>query len=70
MDPLKAGLPAATKERPDGHNHKANRNGEDDWVAPGWAFARPTDRRLMNNRTSADPQRQPLARGLSVTSAR
>jgi formate dehydrogenase major subunit len=41
-----------------GHNHAANRKG-DDWVALGWAFSWPANRRIMYNRTSADPKGNP-----------
>jgi formate dehydrogenase major subunit len=37
----------------DGKNQAANRNG-DDWVALGWGFSWPANRRLMYNRASAD----------------
>jgi formate dehydrogenase major subunit len=46
------------KYRPEGHNHAANRTG-DDWVAQEWGFAWPANRRLMYNRCSADPQGNP-----------
>src|SRR5262249_8076452 len=45
-------------EHPAGHTHAANRSG-DDWVALGWAFAWPANRRLMYNRASADLQGNP-----------
>jgi formate dehydrogenase major subunit len=41
-----------------GHNHAANRRG-DPWVALGWGFAWPANRRLMYNRASADPAGNP-----------
>jgi formate dehydrogenase major subunit len=44
---------AADKDHPRGHNHAANRQG-DDWVALGWGFSWPANRRLMYNRASAD----------------
>jgi formate dehydrogenase major subunit len=47
------GIYAPTPEHPDGHNHAANRKG-DDWVALGWGFSWPANRRLMYNRCSAD----------------
>jgi formate dehydrogenase major subunit len=53
-----SGVYAPTKEEPDGHNHAANRNG-DDWVALGWGFAWPANRRIMYNRASADPAGNP-----------
>jgi formate dehydrogenase major subunit len=49
------GIYAPTTEEPGGHNHAANRKG-DDWVALGWGFAWPANRRLMYNRASADPR--------------
>jgi formate dehydrogenase major subunit len=52
------GIYAPTPEHPDGHNHAANRRG-DDWVALGWGFAWPANRRLMYNRCSADLQGLP-----------
>ena len=53
-----SGVYAPTPDEPDGHNHAANRNG-DDWVALGWAFAWPANRRIMYNRAAADPQGNP-----------
>jgi formate dehydrogenase major subunit len=47
-----------TKDHPKGHNHAANRHG-DDWVALGWGFSWPANRRLMYNRCSADPKGNP-----------
>jgi formate dehydrogenase major subunit len=44
---------AADKDHPRGHNHAADRQG-DDWVALGWGFSWPANRRLMYNRASAD----------------
>src|SRR5205823_10271134 len=41
-----------------GTNHAADRSG-DDWVALGWGFAWPANRRLMYNRASADPEGVP-----------
>ncbi len=38
--------------------HAANRNG-DDWVALGWGFAWPANRRIMYNRAAADPRGNP-----------
>jgi formate dehydrogenase major subunit len=52
------GIYAPTKDQPDGHNHAANRNG-DGWVALGWGFSWPANRRLMYNRASADLQGNP-----------
>jgi len=42
-------------------NHAADRKG-DDWVALGWGFAWPNNRRLMYNRASADPDGIPWAK--------
>ena len=53
-----SGVFAPTAEEPDGHNHAANRNG-DDWVALGWGFAWPANRRIMYNRAAADPRGNP-----------
>ncbi len=53
-----SGVYAPTAEHPDGHNHAANRSG-DDWVALGWGFAWPANRRIMYNRAAADPQGNP-----------
>ncbi|SEP37463.1 formate dehydrogenase major subunit [Amycolatopsis saalfeldensis] len=43
--------------RADGHNHAADRKpgSEQDWVAGGWAWAWPANRRILYNRASADP---------------
>jgi formate dehydrogenase major subunit len=53
-----SGVYAPTKEHPDGHNHAANQGG-DDWVALGWGFSWPANRRVMYNRASADPAGNP-----------
>jgi formate dehydrogenase major subunit len=53
-----SGIYAPTKEHPEGHNHAANRTG-DDWVSLGWGFAWPANRRLMYNRCAADLQGRP-----------
>jgi formate dehydrogenase major subunit len=47
--------------RAEGHNHAANRQpgSEQDWVAPGWAWAWPANRRILYNRASADPDGKP-----------
>jgi formate dehydrogenase major subunit len=42
----------------DGKNQAANRKG-DDWVALGWGFSWPANRRIMYNRCSADPKGHP-----------
>ena len=52
------GVYAPTGEHPNGHNHAANRDG-DDWVALGWGFAWPANRRILYNRASADPAGNP-----------
>jgi formate dehydrogenase major subunit len=52
------GIFAPTPEQPDGHNFAANRK-SDDWVALGWGFSWPANRRLMYNRASADLQGKP-----------
>jgi formate dehydrogenase major subunit len=52
------GIFAPTAEHPLGHNHAANRQG-DDWVSRGWGFAWPANRRILYNRASADPQGNP-----------
>ncbi len=49
-----SGIFAPTPTEPAGHNHAANRKG-DDWVALGWAYAWPANRRVLYNRASADP---------------
>jgi formate dehydrogenase major subunit len=53
-----SGVFAPTAREPAGHNHAANRTG-DDWVAAGWAFAWPANRRILYNRASADPAGSP-----------
>ncbi len=47
--------------RAGGHNHAANRQpgSEQSWVAPGWAWAWPANRRILYNRASADPSGNP-----------
>lgn len=52
------GIYAPTEKEPLGHNFAANRQG-DGWVALGWAFSWPANRRLMYNRASADPKGNP-----------
>jgi formate dehydrogenase major subunit len=52
------GVYAPTKDQPEGHNHAANRKG-DNWVALGWAFSWPANRRILYNRCSADLEGQP-----------
>ena len=53
-----SGVFAPSAGEPQGHNHAANRAG-DDWVALGWGFAWPANRRVLYNRASADPQGRP-----------
>jgi formate dehydrogenase major subunit len=53
-----SGVFAPTAREPDGHNHAANRDG-DDWVSLGWGFAWPANRRILYNRASADPAGKP-----------
>jgi formate dehydrogenase major subunit len=52
------GIFAPSAEHPDGVNHAADRRG-DDWVALGWGFSWPANRRLMYNRASADLKGNP-----------
>ncbi len=52
------GIYAPDKEHPGGYNHAANRHG-DPWVALGWGFSWPANRRQMYNRCSADPKGNP-----------
>ncbi len=56
-----SGVFAPTSESPQGHNHAANRVG-DNWVASGWGFAWPANRRILYNRASADPAGRPWAK--------
>src|SRR5262249_51815489 len=44
-----------------GKNQAANRQG-DDWVAQGWGFSWPANRRILYNRASADPDGRPWAK--------
>jgi formate dehydrogenase major subunit len=53
-----SGIYAPTEDEPLGHNHAANRQG-DRWVALGWGFAWPANRRILYNRASADPAGRP-----------
>jgi formate dehydrogenase major subunit len=52
------GVYVPTEKEPQGHNNAANRQG-DDWVALGWGFSWPANRRLMYNRASADLKGNP-----------
>ncbi len=53
-----SGIFAPTPEYPLGQNRAANRQG-DDWVALGWAFSWPANRRILYNRCSADLDGKP-----------
>jgi formate dehydrogenase major subunit len=55
------GIYAPTAEHPDGHNHAADRKG-DEWVAGGWGFSWPANRRILYNRASADPAGNPWSK--------
>ncbi len=59
------GVFAPTLQEPKGHNHAANRQG-DNWVALGWGFSWPANRRIMYNRCSADPQGNPWAKEMRL----
>jgi formate dehydrogenase major subunit len=52
------GIFAPDDQNPAGVNKAAARKG-DDWVALGWGFAWPANRRIMYNRASADPAGNP-----------
>jgi formate dehydrogenase major subunit len=54
-----SGIYAPTADSPDGHNHAANRGNGPTWNALDWAFAWPSNRRLLYNRASADPGGRP-----------
>ena len=56
-----SGVFAPTPREPGGHNHAANRAG-DNWVSLGWGFSWPANRRVLYNRASADPQGRPWAK--------
>jgi formate dehydrogenase major subunit len=62
------GVFAPTAGEPLGHNHAANRSG-DEWVAPGWAFSWPANRRILYNRASADPEGRPWAKEARLAAA-
>jgi formate dehydrogenase major subunit len=70
-----SGIFAPTEKEPGGHNHAANRKG-DDWVALGWGFSWPANRRVIYNRASADlagrpwPKEARLARQFGTPGAR
>jgi formate dehydrogenase major subunit len=44
-----------------GHNHAANRQG-DEWVSLGWGFSWPANRRMLYNRCSAGPNGEPWSK--------
>lgn len=52
------GVYAPTPEHPGGLNRAMSRT-PDDWVALGWGFAWPANRRIMYNRAAADPAGNP-----------
>lgn len=52
------GIYVPTPEHPEGFNRAASRT-PDDWVALGWGFAWPANRRIMYNRAAADPAGNP-----------
>ena len=53
-----SGIYPPDDQHPDGVNKAAARQG-DDWVALGWGFAWPLNRRIMYNRAAADPAGNP-----------
>jgi formate dehydrogenase major subunit len=53
-----SGIYTPSADNPDGVNKAAARKG-DDWVALGWGFAWPANRRIMYNRAAADPAGNP-----------
>jgi formate dehydrogenase major subunit len=52
------GIYAPTPEHPEGVNRAESRT-SDDWVALGWGFAWPANRRILYNRAAADPAGNP-----------
>ncbi len=52
------GIYAPSADHPDGQNRAASRK-SDDWVALGWGFSWPANRRILYNRASADPRGNP-----------
>jgi formate dehydrogenase major subunit len=62
------GIYAPDEAHPDGFNHAANRAG-DEWVAPGWGFSWPANRRILYNRASADPNGRPWAKEARLAAA-
>jgi formate dehydrogenase major subunit len=63
------GVFAPDAEHPGGRNHAANRDGDDEWVAPGWGFSWPANRRILYNRASADPDGRPWPKEARLASA-
>jgi formate dehydrogenase major subunit len=63
------GIYAPTDEHPQGFNRAANRHGDDEWVAPGWAFSWPANRRILYNRCSAAPDGRPWAKEARLAAA-
>jgi formate dehydrogenase major subunit len=63
------GVYAPTEKNPGGVNRAANRDGEDEWVAPGWGFSWPANRRILYNRASADPAGKPWAKEARLAAA-
>jgi len=53
----------------DGVNQAARRRprGEQDWIAPEWAWAWPANRRILYNRASADPAGEPWSERKALT---
>jgi formate dehydrogenase major subunit len=49
-------------------NRAASRSG-DDWVAPGWGFSWPANRRILYNRCSADPDGRPWTKEARLAAA-
>jgi formate dehydrogenase major subunit len=62
------GVFAPTDKEPQGRNRAANREG-DDWVAQGWGFSWPANRRILYNRASADPKGDPWPKEARLAAA-
>jgi formate dehydrogenase major subunit len=62
------GIFAPTDKEPLGRNRAANREG-DDWVAQGWGFSWPANRRILYNRASADPKGDPWPKEARLAAA-
>jgi formate dehydrogenase major subunit len=62
------GVFAPTEQHPLGVNRAANRQG-DDWVALGWGFSWPANRRILYNRCSADPSGKPWPKEARLAAA-